>query len=102
MLAAAATSVRSGSVRLVQPRLGLFVGRVQGLTWRWFGMLTVEKLKACRATIAAQNQEAFVDLVNFPAINLITDAQPHDLIAGHIIDDRAWSLDGDNDAQQGV
>ena len=101
MFAAATALVRSGSVRLVRPRLSLFVGRVQGLTWRRSGMLTVEELKACRATVAPQNQEAFVDLVNFPAINLITDAQPHDLIAGHIIDDRAWSLDGDNDTQQG-
>jgi hypothetical protein len=92
---ASAALVRSGSMRLVWPGLGLFVGRVQGLAWRRSGMLTVEKLKVCRATIAPQNQEAFVDLANFPAIDLIADAHPHDLIAGHVIDDRAWSLDGD-------
>ena len=63
-------------------------------------MLTIEKLKAHRATIAPQNQEAFVDLADFPAINLIADAHPHDLITGQVIDDGAWSLDGDNNAQQ--
>jgi hypothetical protein len=79
--------------------LRLFVGRVQGVTRR-FGALAVEELEACGAAIAPQNQEPLVNLAHFPAIDLIADAHPHDLIAGHVIDYGAWSLDGDNNAQQ--
>jgi hypothetical protein len=85
MLGSFAASVRSWSVRLVLSGFRLFVGRIQGLTRR-FGALAVEELEACRATIAPQNQEPFVDLADSPAVDLIADAHPHDLIAGHVMD----------------